>query len=142
MKLSTRSRYGLKAMIDVAVYGEKNVVSLKKISQRQNLSEAYLEQLFAALKKGGLLTSIRGAQGGYTLAEPPEKIKVGTILRILEGTLSTTNCQDGKSGCQDDCNCCVSKSVWLKMTASLNEAADSISLADLVEDYKKVNKIE
>lgn len=142
MKLSTRSRYGLKAMIDLAVYGKDQYISLKSISNRQNLSEAYLEQLFAALKKGGLIKSIRGAQGGYTLASDPEKIKVGTILRVLEGSLSTTDCLDGKSSCGDDCSCCVSKSVWIKMTESLNEAADSISLASLVEDYKNRNHIE
>lgn len=141
MKLSTRSRYGLKAMIDIAVFGEDKYITLKSISQRQNLSEAYLEQLFAALKKGGLLKSIRGAQGGYALERSAENISIGEILRVLEGSLSTSKCLEGGTGCGEDCNCCVSKSVWARLDESLNEAADSITLSELVNDYKKVNHI-
>ena len=85
MKLSTKGRYGLRAMIDLAVYSEKEPVSIQSIADRQNISERYLEQLMASLKKEGLVKSIRGANGGYQLARPAIGISVGDILRALEG---------------------------------------------------------
>ena len=87
MKLSTKGRYGLSAMIDLAVYSENEAVSLNSIAERQHISEGYLEQLMAKLKKAGLVTSIRGASGGYYLAKPASEISVGDILRALEGSL-------------------------------------------------------
>ena len=87
MKLSTKGRYGLRALIDLAQYSEKEAVPISSIAQRQNISESYLEQLFAKLKKAGLVMSIRGAQGGYRLAKPSDTISVGDVLRALEGNL-------------------------------------------------------
>ena len=83
MKLSTKGRYGLRAMIDLALYSEQEPVSIQSIALRQNMSERYLEQLMASLKKAGLVTSIRGASGGYQLAKPSIGISVGDILRAL-----------------------------------------------------------
>lgn len=91
MKLSTKGRYGLRAMIDLAVYSEKEPVSIQSIADRQNISERYLEQLMASLKKEGLVKSIRGANGGYQLARPAIGISVGDILRALEGDLASSN---------------------------------------------------
>ena len=87
MKLSTKGRYGLSAMIDLAVYSENEAVSLNSIAERQHISEGYLEQLMAKLKKAGLVTSIRGASGGYRLARPASEVSVGDILRALEGKI-------------------------------------------------------
>ena len=103
MKISTKGRYGLKAMIDIAVYATENQTTLKNIALRQDISEAYLEQLVANLKKAGLVKSTRGAKGGYVLAKDAKEIKVGTILRALEGSLSPVDCE--KNGCHD--NCCL-----------------------------------
>ena len=87
MKLSTRARYGLKALIDLGLHSENETVSLQSIAERQDISVSYLEQLMAMLKKAGLVTSSRGAYGGYRLGRPAEEISVGDILRVLEGGL-------------------------------------------------------
>lgn len=141
MKVTTKGRYGLKAMIDIAVYGEDGQISLKNIAARQNISEAYLEQLISVLKKVGVVKSTRGSKGGYRLGMDADEIKIGTILRALEGTFSPMSCDSDNTNCPDDCECCAAKSVWLKMENSLNEAADSITLKELAEDYKKLNNI-
>ena len=105
MKLSTKGRYGLRAMIDLAVYSEKEPVSIQSIADRQNISERYLEQLMASLKKEGLVKSIRGANGGYQLARPAIGISVGDILRALEGDLRAVTCpangEEGNGGCEN-----------------------------------------
>jgi len=92
MRLSTKGRYGVKAMFDLALHYGEGPVSLSHISVRQDISLSYLEQLFALLRKEGLVSSIRGAQGGYVLKVPPDKITVGTVLNILEGTLAPVAC--------------------------------------------------
>ena len=140
LKLSTKSRYGLKAMIDLAVYSDGKYISLKNIAKRQDIPEAYLEQLIASLKKSGLVNSIRGATGGYILSKACEDISIGSILRALEGNISSSDCYT-KSKCKSDCGCCVTKSVWLKLSESLNTTADNMYLIDLVQDYKKINDI-
>ena len=102
MKLSTRAKYGLKALIDLGLYSEKEAVSLQSIAGRQNISVSYLEQLMALLKKAGLVKSVRGAAGGYFLGRPAEEISVGDILRVLEGGLEAATCPgtEGDGGCQ------------------------------------------
>ena len=92
MKLSTKGRYGLRAMIDLARYSEVEPVSINSIAARQNISERYLEQLVALLRKAGLVKSIRGATGGYILAKDAAEISVGDILRALEGSLEPVKC--------------------------------------------------
>ena len=91
MQISTRGRYGLKAMVDLAIYSVNDHVALNSIAERQNISEGYLEQLISALRKGGLVKSIKGSQGGYVLADYPSKVTVGAVLRILEGKLFTVD---------------------------------------------------
>lgn len=92
MKLSTKGRYGLRAMIDIAVYSEKEPVPICKIAERQSLSERYLEQLMSLLRKNGLIRSVRGAGGGYVLAKDASEISVGDVLRALEGSLEPVDC--------------------------------------------------
>ena len=142
MKISTKGKYGLKAIIDIAVFGEKNCISIKSISKRQNISESYLEQIISSLKKAGLVVSTRGAGGGYKISMSPKDINVGLILRALEDSFSKDCCDEKTSACIEDCNCCVSKSVWDRIQLSLNEAANSISLDELVNEYKKINDID
>ncbi len=138
MKLTTKGRYGVKAMIDLALQGSEEPVSLKSIAERQNLSENYLEQLFAVLKKSGLVKSVRGAQGGYLLAGNPADITIGSILRSLEGSLAPVDCvlEEDPVKC-DKSDSCITKFVWEKIRDSVNSVVDSITLADLIAEYKK-----
>lgn len=138
MKLSTKGRYGLKAMLDLAVHNAEGQVVLKSIAERQGISENYLEQLFSALKKANLVKSIRGSQGGYTLGDSPENISVGDILRALEGSLAPVDCvaEDKPSSCSRS-DFCVTKGIWEKIRDSINSVIDSTSLASLVEEYRK-----
>lgn len=143
MKLSTKGRYGVKAMLDLALHNSEGQIALKNIAERQEISENYLEQLFATLRKAGLVNSIRGSQGGYILAQAPENITVGSILRALEGSLAPVECVLEKDpACCDRADRCVTRQVWTKMRDSVNEVVDSITLNDLIEDYKKSNSTE
>lgn len=140
MKLSTKGRYGLRAMIDLAQYSEIEPVSISSISQRQDLSERYLEQLMALLKKAGLIRSIRGAGGGYVLAKEAGNISVGDILRALEGNLEPVDCPalgDSRHGCEAS-GSCVTKYVWQKINESINRTVDEIKLDMLVRESKEL----
>lgn len=141
MTLSTKGRYGLKAMIDLADFSEENPQSIANIAARQSISDSYLEQLMAKLKKAGLITSIRGAQGGYVLARPSEEISVGDILRALEGDLSPVKCMElqGEHGCEGS-DTCVAKNVWKRLDASIQNAVDSMWLSELVEDNRRLRE--
>ncbi len=143
MKFSTKGRYGLKAMLDLAVHNHEGQVVLKSIAERQGLSENYLEQLFAVLKKAKLVKSIRGSQGGYSLVGSPVDITVGEILRALEGSLVSVDCvaQIGES-CHSSYNCCVTKSVWVKIQEGIDKVTDSITLQQLVEDFNSSRNLE
>lgn len=140
MKLSTKGRYGLRAMIDLAQYSEQETVSISSISQRQNISESYLEQLMAKLRKAGLVMSIRGAQGGYRLAKPADTISVGDVLRALEGNLKAVECTaHTDKGCQG-ADLCVTKYVWERINESIARTVDEMMLSQLVEESKKAQK--
>ena len=118
MKLSTKGRYGLRALIDLAQYSSETPVSITSISARQDLSERYLEQLMAMLKKAGLVKSVRGAGGGYVLAKDMAAISVGDVLRALEGSL-------------------VTRYVWQRINDSISRTVDEIRLDQLVEESRK-----
>lgn len=141
MKLSTKGRYGLQAMVDLGVYSKEKHISLKSIAERLSMSENYLEQLMALLKKNKLVTSVRGAQGGYSLARAPEDISIGDILRALEGSLAPTNCtcEGNAVQCALDGKC-VTKSVWEKIKDSIDGVVDSMTLKQLMDDYEKINE--
>jgi Rrf2 family protein len=134
MKLSTRSRYGLRAMVELAAQGEGRCVTLKTIAQTHGMSEYYLEQLFAPLKKAGLVASVRGAQGGYRLGRPAETVTAGDVLRALEGSLSPVEClDDGTAVCASaNCDNCNTKSVWARLHEGIGEVLDDIRLSDLI----------
>lgn len=141
MKLSTKGRYGLRAMIDLAQHGESEPVSIASIAARQNISESYLEQLIAKLRKAGLVTSIRGAAGGYVPSRPPEEISVGDILRALEGSLNPVDCPGftQESGCEG-ADVCVTKYVWKRINESINRTVDEMKLSDLVAESREVQE--
>ncbi len=134
MKFSTRARYGLRAVIDLALCGEGESVSIGSIAGRQNISVRYLEQLMALLKKAGIVESSRGASGGYRLARPMEEISVGDILRALEGSLEAAACpgNESLSTCQGEQ--CVARYVWKRINDSITEAVDTLTLAQLIRE--------
>lgn len=139
LKLSTKGRYGLRALIDLAKYSEVEPVSISSIAERQDISERYLEQLMAMLKKAGIIKSIRGAGGGYVLAKEQKDISVGDVLRALEGTLNPVECSGFVSeGCEASGGC-VTKYVWQKINDSINKTVDEIKLNQLVDESKNMN---
>ena len=140
MKLSTKGRYGLRAVLDLALHEGDEAVALSQIAERQNLSINYLEQLIAKLKKVGIVNAIRGAQGGYVLALPPEEISVGMILRALEGNLNPVDCSevDGSNTVCSSSDLCVTKYVWKRISDSINNTVDHMMLSELVNESKKV----
>lgn len=139
MKLSTKGRYGVKAMVELALsYGE-GPIPLNNIAHKQDISIHYLEQLFSSLRKAGLVKSIRGAQGGYILADKPKNITVGNIIRTLEGPLAPADCVEEDSEECDKADCCVTRTIWVKLRDSINNVVDSITLQDMIEDYQKLN---
>ncbi|MGI6584432.1 MAG: Rrf2 family transcriptional regulator [Gracilibacteraceae bacterium] len=140
MILSTKGRYGLKIMYELALNYGNGPMPLKEVAQRQQLSETYLEQIIAHLKKGGLVTSIRGAQGGYELIRKPEEISVGEIIRTLEGPLAPAECVlDDEPECTK-AEYCVTRLIWEKIMESINNVIDSITLNDMVDDYYKLKQ--
>lgn len=139
VKLSTKGRYGLRAIVDLAKYSENEPVSIGSIAERQDISERYLEQLMAKLKKADLVKSIRGAGGGYVLAKAAEDISAGDVLRALEGDLEPAECLAYHEGGCEASGTCVTKYVWKQINEKINETVDGIKLSTLVEESKKVN---
>lgn len=137
MKLSTKGRYGVKAMVDLAINSVTSPVSIKSISERQNVSEYYLEQLFSALRKKELIKSIRGAQGGYILNKHPKDITIAKIIDILEGPVEIAQCiEDG--GCTNG-DCCATRKLWGKIKRSIDDVLENTTLQDIVDDYYQIN---
>ena len=134
MKLSTRGRYGIHAMYDLAEHYVSGSQSIKMIAERQCIPEAYLEQLIAILRREGLVISNRGAQGGYRLVRPPAEITVGEVLRALEGGLNLVDCLLEEDSCGKSC-ACPSRIVWMKIRDGLNNIVDGISLQDMIDEY-------
>lgn len=135
MKLSTRGRYGIQAMYDLALHADGGPQPIKAVAEREGIPEAYLEQLIAGLKRAGLVESTRGAQGGYALSRPPQAITVGDVLRALEGGLNLVDCLEEESVCGKSCEC-ASRIVWVRLRDGLNRIVDGITLRDMIEDYK------
>lgn len=143
MKISTKGRYGLEALVDMAIYSNGTQMSIKIIAERQGIPEKYLEQIFSALKGSGIIRSIRGAQGGYLLSDAPDKITVRQVLNSLEGPLSPVACTVEGQG--KDCvryDFCVTRTFWRRMMDELNRVTEAITLADLAACYETENRDE
>ena len=138
MKLSTKGRYGVRAMAELAAHYGGAPISIKTISKEQNLSEYYLEQLFSPLRRANIIRSIRGAQGGYVLCKAPSEITVCDIMTILEGPIEIADCIDGYA-CDSE-HSCATKFVWEKIKNSIDDVMNSISLQDIVDNYEKIEK--
>ena len=135
MKLSTRSRYGLKAVVDLAVYYGDGPVSLAQLAAWQGISEAYLEQLLRELKKGGVVDTVRGAQGGYLLSREPQELPVQEVLDLLEGSTKLTDCVGtAPNACQNACTCSA-RPLFLKLQSRIDDVLKKTTIADLAEDY-------
>lgn len=135
LKLSTKGKYGLKAMFELALSSNGEPVSLKYIAKKQGISDQYLEQIFSILKKAELVKSVRGAQGGYYISKEASEITVADILKVLEGDMAFTECLLDKDLCENF-DSCATKYVWAKIKESIEEVTNSISLQDMIDDYK------
>lgn len=138
MNVTTKGHYGLMAMAELAMHHGEGPVPLKAIAENQGLSEHYLEQLFAPLRRAGLVKSVRGAQGGYLLGREPGEISVGDVLRVLEGPLAPIDCAlngtalEELEHCTNPYNCLV-REVWVKLYQTIEQMVDGVSLADLCQ---------
>ncbi|MDO4732827.1 MAG: Rrf2 family transcriptional regulator [Bacillota bacterium] len=134
MNISTKGRYGLRAVLDLAVTATDRPVSLSSIAARQHLSEGYLEQLMASMKKAGIVKSSRGSQGGYSLARDPHDIRVGEVFRALEGPLALTSCISEEH--TDNCSrvdACGSAFIWKEVQDAISFVLDKYSIGDLLD---------
>ncbi len=135
MKLSTKARYGTRAMMDLALHHEERPVQLKDVAGRQQISLSYLEHLITSLIAAGLLKSTRGARGGIELAKPPEKIKLNMIVEALEGPLMIVDCLKGANNCPRS-GACATQDIWGKLKMAMDEVLESVTLQDLAEQQK------
>lgn len=133
MKISTRGRYALRLMLDLATNDNGTPSSIKDIAKRQQISEKYLEQIIAILNKAGYVRSVRGAQGGYFLNKKPEEYTVGMILRLTEGDLSPVGCVGEEGTACDKRDGCVTVRIWERINDAVNDVVDNITLEDLVQ---------
>lgn len=141
MKLSTRGRYGLRAIFDLALNQYHGPIPLNEIATRQKISESYLEQLFSSMRKAGLVKSVRGSQGGYLLGAYPNEIYVGQVLRALEGSIAPADCvsEDKDSLPCDGIESCATREVWRRIRESIKDVVDTTTLEDMINDYDGLN---
>ena len=137
MKISTKGRYALRLMIDLAEHIEDGYIPLKDIANRQSISKKYLEQIIPAFNKPGILKTVRGNQGGYKLAKTPDKYTVGDILRLTEGSLAPVEClENDPIGCGRSCNC-PTLPIWQGLNKVINEYLDGITLQGILDSQKE-----
>ena len=135
MRLTTKGRFAVTAMVDLAMCGGERPVTLADISQRQKISLSYLEQLFGKLRRKALVSSVRGPGGGYRLARPTAEVSVGDIIIAVDEPIDATQC-GGKENCRDD-HKCITHDLWTDLNRHIFEYLDSVSLFDLVEKQRQ-----
>lgn len=133
MKISTKGRYAVRVMLDLATNNTGEYIKVKDIAGRQDISEKYLEQIISVLNKAGYVKSVRGAQGGYKIAKDPASYTVGMILRLTEGSLNPVACLDDEINECERCDTCETVHVWKKLAEAINQVVDNVTIADLVE---------
>lgn len=136
MKLSTRSRYGIRALIDIALNVNGKPVLLRDVAKRQEISTMYLEHLITPLISAGIIRSTRGAKGGVWLARPPAEVKLSEVVRLLEGSMAPVECVDDLNYCPRH-DSCVTREIWVELKDAMNKVLDARTLEDLVERQKK-----
>jgi len=137
MQLSTKSRYGARAVVDIAMYSHNGPVTLQDISSRQEISRKYLGQIVNQLMAAGIVESIRGPRGGYVLSRSPEKTRLGEIIRTLDGSMAPVRCVDKSKSCRRN-RACATREVWVKIKENLESLVDDITIADLVARQKEL----
>lgn len=138
MKISTKGRYAVRMMLDLAVMEQDGPVRVKDIAKRQGISIKYMEQIITILSKAGFVRSTRGPQGGYRLSKTPEEYTVGMILRLTEGSLAPVACLDDEPNLCDRQESCVTLKIWKELNDAINSVVDKYTLADLVEIYENM----
>lgn len=136
MKLSTKGRYAVRAMLDIAMQGNENPVMLRDISERQEISQRYLEQVMIALRTSGLVKSVRGSGGGYELSRQPADIKLADILQVSIGELCLVDCVKNPANCSQSLTC-AARDVWAEVGQSINGVLESVSLQDLADRQRE-----
>lgn len=137
MKISTKGRYAVRVMLDLALHNTGECIKVKDIAGRQGISEKYLEQIIAVLNRAGYVKSVRGAQGGYKISKDPQEYTVGMILRLTEGSLAPVACLDANA---DECSridTCETLQIWKELYAAINNVVDNITIADLVKNHNE-----
>lgn len=137
MKISTKGRYAVRVMLDLALNNSGECIKVKEIAGRQGISEKYLEQIIAVLNKAGYVKSVRGAQGGYRLARDPEEYTVGMVLRLTEGSLAPVACLEDDYGVCERCDTCETLQIWKDIYDAVNNVVDHVTIADLVAKHKQ-----
>ena len=139
MKLTTRGRYAVMAMADLALFKDKGPTSLTDISLRQNISLAYLEQIFIKLKNRNLVKSVRGARGGYVLEISPEDIKISNIIAAVDEEVKMLNCKkESKKGCNNKSSKCITHNLWDQLDQHINNFFEKVKLQDLVKQNPSI----
>jgi Rrf2 family cysteine metabolism transcriptional repressor len=136
MKISTRTRYGIRALLEIACAYNSGPLQIKLIADRQRISNKYLEQLVGIMKSFGLVRSIRGPRGGYVLSRPPEEIKLSEVFGVLEGPILTTDCIDHEDVCPN-CADCITRQLWMEMNNAILNVLEGKTLGDLVKMTEK-----
>ena len=138
MKISTKGRYALRMLIDLAEHSNDGFIALKDIAERQGISKKYLEQIVPILNRSDILQTNRGFQGGYKLAQAPEKYTIGTILRLTEGSLAPVACLDQNPIQCERSNGCVTLPIWQGLNKVINDYLDNITLQDILDQQKEL----
>ena len=141
MKLSTKGRYGTRALLDLALHRGEGPILLRDIAQRQQISLRYLEHLITPLIAGGIVRSARGAGGGVLLTRPPEEIRLSEVIQLLEGSIAPVECVNNPGICSRS-KLCVTRDIWSELKKAMNGVLESTTLQDLVERHKKKEQPE
>ena len=137
MKISTKGRYAVRVMLDLAINNTGEYIKVKDIAARQEISEKYLEQIISVLNKAGYVRSVRGAQGGYKIARDPKEYTIGMILRLTEGSLNPVSCLDDDVNECERCDTCETLAVWKDLAKAINNVVGGVTIADLVERHQE-----
>ncbi len=137
MKISTKGRYAVRVMLDLALNNTGECIKVKDIAARQGISEKYLEQIISVLNRAGFVKSVRGAQGGYRIARDPKEYTVGMILRLTEGSLAPVACLEENADECDRVDTCETLQVWRDLYDAINRVVDNVTVADLVDQHKR-----
>ena len=138
MKISTKGRYGLRILLDLALHQSEKPRLIRDIAESQQISEKYISRLVISLRKAGMIRSIRGVNGGFHLAMKPEDITLLDVIEVMEGPLSIVDCVSAPQGCSHSANC-APREIWCKLNADIRDLMRGTTLADILESYKKQN---